>query len=251
MTCFGSLCEGHLGVFSPNLGVDMGNLAPWPCCCSNMCLLVLTKHTVATFGFELPFDSRGIDSNLKWVTQPFHKTEEKHENGKCLLLSRYLQLGERWPNKLRRWIGFVPSPLPLAGSSPGAEPRPPRAGQDHHQSQHTAQGETREPAFARAPRTQGNEVSKGDLVKTQSQIGEPPVNIRFNPTTKIGSKMGGAPIPKWDLIGFDPRPNRKSRLQSLCDRTVGNMAGNVEKNGWVFVHEASPTPRQNELPPRP
>ena len=27
-----------------------------------------------------------------------------------------------------------------------------------------------------------------------------------NPTTKIGSKMGGAPIPKWDLLGFDPQP---------------------------------------------
>ena len=27
-----------------------------------------------------------------------------------------------------------------------------------------------------------------------------------NPTTKIGSKMGGAPTPKWDTIGFDLRP---------------------------------------------
>ena len=25
--------------------------------------------------------------------------------------------------------------------------------------------------------------------------------------TKIGSRMGGAPIPKWDLIGFEPWPN--------------------------------------------
>ena len=31
----------------------------------------------------------------------------------------------------------------------------------------------------------------------------PPVNIRFDPTTKIGSEMGGAAkTPKWDLIGF-------------------------------------------------
>ena len=28
-----------------------------------------------------------------------------------------------------------------------------------------------------------------------------------NPTTKLASKMGGAPTPKWDLIGFDPQPN--------------------------------------------
>ena len=24
--------------------------------------------------------------------------------------------------------------------------------------------------------------------------------------TRIGSKMGGAPAPKWDPIGFDPQP---------------------------------------------
>ena len=29
------------------------------------------------------------------------------------------------------------------------------------------------------------------------QIGWPPVNIRFNPTTKIGSTICGAPTPKW------------------------------------------------------
>ena len=27
-----------------------------------------------------------------------------------------------------------------------------------------------------------------------------------NPTTEIGSNMGGAPTPKWDPIGFDPQP---------------------------------------------
>ena len=25
-------------------------------------------------------------------------------------------------------------------------------------------------------------------------------------TSSVGSKMGGAPTPKWDLIGFDPQP---------------------------------------------
>ena len=33
----------------------------------------------------------------------------------------------------------------------------------------------------------------------------PPVNIPI--PTKIGSKMGGAPTPKQDPIGFDPQPN--------------------------------------------
>ena len=37
----------------------------------------------------------------------------------------------------------------------------------------------------------------------KSQI-VPPVNIPI--PTKIGSKMGGAPTPKWDSIGFDPQP---------------------------------------------
>ena len=31
----------------------------------------------------------------------------------------------------------------------------------------------------------------------------PPVNIPI--PTKIGSKMGGAPTPKWDTTGFDPQ----------------------------------------------
>ena len=42
----------------------------------------------------------------------------------------------------------------------------------------------------------------------KSQIGWPLVKFRFNPTIKVGSKMGGAPkTPKWDTIGFDPQPN--------------------------------------------
>ena len=31
-------------------------------------------------------------------------------------------------------------------------------------------------------------------------------NERPNPTTKVGYKMGGAPTPKWDPIGFDAQP---------------------------------------------
>ena len=41
-------------------------------------------------------------------------------------------------------------------------------------------------------------------VKITGQNPVPPVNIPI--PTKIGSKMGGAPIPKWDTIGVDPRP---------------------------------------------
>ena len=37
--------------------------------------------------------------------------------------------------------------------------------------------------------------------------GQPPVNIPIpTKTTKIGSKMGGAPTPKRDPIGFEPQP---------------------------------------------
>ena len=41
------------------------------------------------------------------------------------------------------------------------------------------------------------------------------MNIRFNPTTIISSKMGGAPTPKWDPIGFDPQPNMKQNLKAM------------------------------------
>ena len=34
----------------------------------------------------------------------------------------------------------------------------------------------------------------------------PPGNIPI--PTEIGSRMGGAPTPKWDPIGFHPRPGR-------------------------------------------
>ena len=35
-----------------------------------------------------------------------------------------------------------------------------------------------------------------------------------NPTTKIGSKMDGAPTPKWDPIGFDPQPPNQPARQA-------------------------------------
>ena len=41
----------------------------------------------------------------------------------------------------------------------------------------------------------------------------PPVNIPI--PTQIGSKMGGAPFPKWDTIGFEPWPCAKTAA-ALC-----------------------------------
>ena len=38
----------------------------------------------------------------------------------------------------------------------------------------------------------------------------PPVNIPI--PTKIGSRMGGAPIPNWDPIGFQPWPYKRRVL---------------------------------------
>ena len=35
------------------------------------------------------------------------------------------------------------------------------------------------------------------------------------PTTKIGSKMGGAPTPKWDPIGFEPWPMKTQRVTTV------------------------------------
>ena len=48
------------------------------------------------------------------------------------------------------------------------------------------------------------------LARGQNPKPVPPVNIRFNP--KIGSKMGGAPTPKWDPIGVDPQLQHSRRF---------------------------------------
>ena len=51
------------------------------------------------------------------------------------------------------------------------------------------------------------DTQNGDIIWPWVKIPYAPVNIRFNPTTKIPTKMGGAPkAPKWDPIGFDPQP---------------------------------------------
>ena len=54
--------------------------------------------------------------------------------------------------------------------------------------------------------------------------GYPPVNIRFNPTTRIDSKMEGefAYQPKWDPLGFDPQLSHV--LKTRVDDPVSNPA---------------------------
>ena len=45
------------------------------------------------------------------------------------------------------------------------------------------------------------------MVTSHLAMGQNPVHLANIPIpTKIGSKMGGAPTPKWDPIGFDPLP---------------------------------------------
>ena len=66
-----------------------------------------------------------------------------------------------------------------------------------------------------------------------------PVNIPI--PTKIGSKMAGAPTPKWDPIGFDPQPNpAKEDLQAeknangevpLCGKSSLTYFG-IIGSGW-------------------
>ena len=46
-------------------------------------------------------------------------------------------------------------------------------------------------------------ISRPQMAMGQNPV--PPANIPI--PTKIGSKMGGAPTPNWDPIGFGPRPN--------------------------------------------
>ena len=51
----------------------------------------------------------------------------------------------------------------------------------------------------------------------------PPVKIPI--PTKIGSKMGGAPTPKWDPIDVDPQPNENGEdMPSLLSEDEGTHA---------------------------
>ena len=48
----------------------------------------------------------------------------------------------------------------------------------------------------------------GDLAMGQNPNQNRNSSEHANPTTKIPTKMGGAPTPKWDTIGFDPQPSQ-------------------------------------------
>ena len=60
------------------------------------------------------------------------------------------------------------------------------------------------------------------FVEGELAMGQNPVlSVNIPIPTKIGSKMGGAPTPKWDPIGFDSRPigrpllNHQAGLQTI------------------------------------
>ena len=56
--------------------------------------------------------------------------------------------------------------------------------------------------------------------------GYPPVNIRFNPTAKIGSKMGG----EFTYSGFDPQPHPRDRVcDTLKMRGCGSTRTRLKK----------------------
>ena len=38
-------------------------------------------------------------------------------------------------------------------------------------------------------------------------MGQNPIPVNIQILNKIGSKMGSAPTPQWDPIGFDPQPS--------------------------------------------
>ena len=42
---------------------------------------------------------------------------------------------------------------------------------------------------------------------SHDQRGQMAISVNIPIPTKIDSKVGGAPTPKWDPIGFDPQPN--------------------------------------------
>ena len=69
-------------------------------------------------------------------------------------------------------------------------------------------------------------------------MGQNPVPAANIPiTTKIGSKMGGAPIPKWDPIGFEPWPNPKVLATLPWNPPKGRLKM-VPGNFWlIFVRD--------------
>ena len=52
----------------------------------------------------------------------------------------------------------------------------------------------------------GHAEAEAICVRTSMAKGQNPVPLNIPIPTKIGSKMGGAPTPIWEPIGFDPQP---------------------------------------------
>ena len=53
-----------------------------------------------------------------------------------------------------------------------------------------------------------------------------------NPTTKIGSKMGGEfTYPKWDPIGFDPQPDRLPQANDPGEKVI---YGQYQRESNIF-----------------
>ena len=67
------------------------------------------------------------------------------------------------------------------------------------------------------------------LVKMGQNPGEPPVNIRFNPTTKIGSKLGGAAKATWD-----PKTVRTTAIVAMQELTaqLGLLQSTLQRHSW-------------------
>ena len=63
----------------------------------------------------------------------------------------------------------------------------------------------------------------------------PTVNIRI--PTKIGSKMGGAPMPKWGPIGFEPWPHPRE-LASSGDLTPRECPPYLRQEGGGGSHNS-------------
>ena len=85
------------------------------------------------------------------------------------------------------------------------------------------------PKFGSAARRLG--LKAPEIPLAMGQISTP--SERPNPTTKMGSKMGGEFTyqPKWDPIGVDPQPIAISRFQSFLGSVLPpnhNLEGNLE-----------------------
>ena len=83
-------------------------------------------------------------------------------------------------------------------------------------SKKTMQQPLKETGIGKAPYRQQSEERttehhQGHLAMGQNPV--PPVNIPI--PTKIGFNISGAPIPKWDPIGFEPWPSTRSSSREV------------------------------------